>query len=150
MTPPPFGAASFKGGKCMELWRGAFIKHRDYLHDSWFEHELADGGSYGVAEDYPLEARLNPVDMSEYNGTRTHFVIRIILHGGQSYDYLVPADKNDHYPNREEIKSAIDSQNETALPSGVKRQLSSILTPESFALWSSVSEEPGTFNANQT
>jgi hypothetical protein len=119
------------------------------MHASWFEHEMANGGSYGVAENYPLEARLNPVDMTEYIGTRTHFVVRVTIHGGVSYDYLVPADKNGHFPNREEIRASLDKQNTTSLPAGVVRELSSILTPESYDLWLSVADEPGLFNDNE-
>lgn len=136
----------------MYKWNGAFLpvkKHRDYGHAGFFEHEMDNGGSYEVAEDTPLEAERNPVDMKLFNGTRTHYAVRINLHDNSTYDYFVPADDNGYYPNREEIKASVDQQNNTPLPQGVKRDPIDILSEDSYADYLEIENEDSAWNRHQ-
>lgn len=124
----------------MDIWDGAFLplrKHRDYEHDSFFEHAMADGLILGFRTNEDEEA--DYIDIVEYDeddeaaledarakarklleywfaknpvtGLRFEnpqlYYALVITLSGKDYDYYIPAPGGGLMPNPELIQDVL-------------------------------------------
>lgn len=93
----------------MSFWNGTFAKHRDYEHDSFFDHMVAGSGSYDVGKGTVL---LDYDPMGDVLDEPEDFTpVRLVSHG-KSYTYFVPGSN----PSRDEIKEYLDKWNSSKVP----------------------------------
>ena len=105
----------------IDKWNGVFspynvVKHRDYLHGSWFEHELENGGSYEVAPEFVLVDR-NPIDNAVFEPSRHYYMMDFVAHR-KNYLYLIPAESDHSEPNFKRIRDTMDEYARNPVPLG--------------------------------
>ena len=104
------------------MWNGAFspnlVKHRDYKHNSFAEHEFANGATYQVIE--PVMVDVDPITESSFVLSRKYYIVQITLHDGSSYLYLIPAEPDGTEPNEKRIFNTMNEYAANPIPGGRK------------------------------
>lgn len=91
------------------VWNGSlspdFVKHRDYAHSNYLDHELANGGRYEVM--FPVMVDADPIDGSLFVPSRNYHGVKLTTHTGDDYVYLIPSEPDRSEPNHKRIRDTI-------------------------------------------
>ena len=101
----------------MSNWNGAFYKHRDYEHDTVFEHLMDDGGFYVI--DDVVYCDVDPVTGDLLSPPQIYYAVDInASHFRQAYTYLIPAESDNSGPNRTTVRDTMQAYVETPVDGG--------------------------------
>ena len=93
------------------MWNGAFSpnlrKHRDYAHNTYFEHEMANGAEYELSPG-AVKVETNPIDEGPFEPSREYYMMDFRPHSGEQYLYLIPAEPDKSEPNFVRIRDTMD------------------------------------------
>ena len=91
-------------------------KHRDYEHNTFYEHELENGGSTEVATE-PTPVIASPVTGEMLDEVSPYYEVTFTLHDGKEYVYLIESDTPGP-PSEEEIEEQIEQHMKNKVPGG--------------------------------
>jgi hypothetical protein len=104
-----------------DFWKGSIVpamqKHRDYEHETFFEHEMDNGGRLEIDPD-PVVCDRDPVDFSIYSPSRMHYFVDFTLHTNVTYAFLIQAEADKSMPNPDTIQAGIEKQIDNPIKGG--------------------------------
>lgn len=102
----------------MSFWLGTIHKHRDFMHNSFFEHEMESGGNWRLAE-FPVEMNIDPItDDIPVPWDWPYYPVHMQMHNADRYMFFVPAKVGKRPPERSNIKKYIDDLLSSPRPGG--------------------------------
>lgn len=89
----------------MSFWNGAFAKHRDYQHATFYEHLLANGVISYVCP-LPVWCDIDPITDEELERSKRYYILFLSM-SNKFYPYLIPEHQGGGEPDDEDVRVAL-------------------------------------------